>query len=97
LARAGAAWDIVAQPLIPVLDTLLALSGVEHAGLLGDHLHAITAPGAHTADSLRAALRQAGFPNAHVEQAEVTLEDVFTELAVRPSPDGTPQPEPVNR
>jgi hypothetical protein len=50
---------------------------------LGDHLHAITAPGAHTADSLREALAQAGFVDVHVEVAEVTLEDVFTELAVR--------------
>ena len=80
---AGVAWDIVAQPLISVLDALHVLPGVEHAGLLGDHLHAITTPGAHTADSLRAALSHAGFPDAHVEQAEVTLEDVFTELAVR--------------
>jgi ABC-2 type transport system ATP-binding protein len=85
---AGAAWDIVAQPLIPVLDALTAMPGIEHAGLLGDHLHAITGPGAHTADSLRAALNQAGFPEAHVEQAEVTLEDVFTELAVA-QPEGS--------
>jgi hypothetical protein len=28
-------------------------------------------------------LSHAGFPDAHVEPAEVTLEDVFTELAVR--------------
>ena len=82
---AGAAWDIVAQPLIPVLDALQTLPGVAHAGLLGDHLHAITTPGpqGHTADSLRAALSHAGFADAHVEPAEVTLEDVFTELAVR--------------
>ena len=79
----GAAWDIVARPLISVLNTLQTLPGVAHAGLLGDHLHAITAPGAHSADSLRAALHQAGFADAQVEQAEVTLEDVFTELAVR--------------
>jgi ABC-2 type transport system ATP-binding protein len=79
----GAAWDVVAQPLIPVLDALSALPGVERAGLLGDHLHAITRPEAHTAATLRAALAGAGFPEAHVEQAEVTLEDVFTELAAR--------------
>jgi len=82
---AGQAWDIVAQPLIPVLDALTALPGVEHAGLLGDHLHAITAPGAQTLDTLRAALASAGFSETHVEAAEVTLEDVFTELAVRRS------------
>jgi ABC-2 type transport system ATP-binding protein len=80
----GAAWDLVARPLIPVLDALAALPGVAHAGLLGDHLHAITHPNAHTADSLRAALARAGIADAHVEQAEVTLEDVFTELATSP-------------
>src|SRR5574341_1382287 len=82
---AGVAWDIVAQPLISVLDALHVLPGVEHAGLLGDHLHAITTPGpnGHTADSLRAALSHSGYPDAHVEPAEVTLEDVVTELAAR--------------
>ncbi len=79
----GAAWDIVAQPLIPVLDALGAAPGVEHVGLLGDHLHAITTPGVHTPASLRTTLAQAGFGEALVEPAEVTLEDVFTELAVR--------------
>jgi len=83
LARAGAAWGVVAQPLIPALDALAALPGVEHAGLLGDHLHAITHPNGHTAESLRAALARTGIVNGNVEQAEVTLEDVFTELAVR--------------
>jgi len=79
----GAAWNIIAQPLIPVLDALAAMPGVERAGLLGDHLHAITAPGAHTAESLRTALAERGFRDVHVEPAEVTLEDVFTELAGR--------------
>jgi len=75
----GEAWDIVAYPLIPVLETLEGAAGVMRAGLLGDHLHAITAPGAHTAESLRAVL--AAFSDVHVERAEVTLEDVFTVLA----------------
>ena len=78
----GAAWDIVAEPLIPVLDALAVMPGVQHAGLLGDHLHAITSPGAYTAETLGAALARAGFAGARVEPAEVTLEDVFTELAV---------------
>jgi len=80
---AGAAWNIIAQPLMPVLDAVSRVTGVEYVGLLGDHLHAITSPGRHTLASLRAALDQAGFREALVEQAEVTLEDVFTELAVR--------------
>jgi ABC-2 type transport system ATP-binding protein len=77
----GQAWDVVAQPLMTALDVLAALPGVRQAGLLGDHLHAITAPGTHTAESLQAALQAAGFAAAQVEAAEVTLEDVFTELA----------------
>jgi ABC-2 type transport system ATP-binding protein len=77
----GTAWDLVARPMIPVLDALAVLPGVERAGLLGDHLHAITAPGAHTADTLRAALAGLGLRELQIEQAEVTLEDVFTELA----------------
>jgi ABC-2 type transport system ATP-binding protein len=84
---AGTAWDVVARPLMPVLDALHAAPGLDYVGLLGDHLHAITASGAHTADSLRALLARAGFPDAHVEASEVTLEDVFTALAVRRTPD----------
>jgi ABC-2 type transport system ATP-binding protein len=79
----GAAWDIRAAPLIAALDLLAALPGVKYAGLLGDHLHAISAPGAHTAATLRAALAGAGLADPAVEPAEVTLEDVFTELAGR--------------
>lgn len=77
-AVTGEAWDIVAQPLLPALEALAALPGVTQAGLLGNHLHALTARGAHTAISLRRAL-SAFAPQ--VEAAEVTLEDVFTALA----------------
>ena len=80
---AGSAWNIVAEPLIAALDALHQQPGVKYVGLLGDHLHAITAPAAHTAESLTALLVAAGFPNALVEPAEITLEDVFTELATR--------------
>ena len=77
----GDAWNVIAEPLITALDALAAVPGVRTAGLLGDHLHAITNPAAHTADSLQAALGQAGFAEALVEPAEVTLEDVFVALA----------------
>jgi drug efflux transport system ATP-binding protein len=80
---AGSAWDIVVDPLIVALDALNGQPGVEYVGLLGDHLHAITRPGDHTAGSLTAMLARAGFPQARVEPAEITLEDVFTELATR--------------
>jgi hypothetical protein len=77
----GDAWDIVAEPLLPALEALTALPGLSYTGLLGDHLHAITAPGAHSASTLGAALAGAGFTAAQVEPAEVTLEDVFVALA----------------
>ncbi len=79
----GQAWDVVAQPLVGALDALTAAPGVRYVGLLGDHLHAITAPAAHTADTVTALLRGAGFAEATVEPADITLEDVFTELATR--------------
>ena len=53
------------------------------AGLPGDHLHAITVSGAHTAASLQAAMVAKGFAQAAVEDAEPTLEGVFVELAGR--------------
>ena len=49
-------------------------------GLRGDHLHAITLAGRHTADSLQSALQGLGF-TAQVEPADPTLEDVFMALA----------------
>jgi ABC-2 type transport system ATP-binding protein len=77
----GQAWNIVAQPLVGALDALTAAPNLRYVGLLGDHLHAITQPGAHTPASLTALLQKAGFPAAAVEPADITLEDVFTELA----------------
>ncbi|MGQ0605220.1 MAG: ABC transporter ATP-binding protein [Anaerolineales bacterium] len=75
----GEVWNVTGQPLIAALETLERLPGVRQAGLLGDHLHVITEPHVHTADSLRATL--AVFSDVSVEPAEVTLEDVFMVLA----------------
>jgi len=79
----GVAWNVVAEPLLGALEALEAAPGVRYTGLLGDHLHAITEPGVHSAESLRARLAEAGFGAAMVEPAEITLEDVFIELATR--------------
>lgn len=79
---AGEAWEVAATPLLPALEVLQGLPGVRQAGLLGDHLHAITDRGAHTAATLTAAL--AAF-SPEIASAEVTLEDVFTALATRPA------------
>jgi ABC-2 type transport system ATP-binding protein len=77
----GPAWNIVAEPLIPALEALSAIPGVHRAGLLGDHLHAITVASTHSEASLKSGMAERGFPNATIESAEPTLEDVFIELA----------------
>lgn len=77
----GPAWNVVTGALLPALEALTAIAGVHRAGLLGDHLHAITDAGAHTAASLGEALAARGVQGATVEEAEPTLEDVFVELA----------------
>jgi ABC-2 type transport system ATP-binding protein len=79
----GPTWNIAADPLLPALEALVAIPGVHRAGLLGDHLHAITDEGEHTLESLSAALIGCGIRAAIVEAAEPTLEDVFIELAGR--------------
>jgi len=82
----GPAWDLVLDPaaLIPALQALEATPGVSQVGLRGDHLHAITRAGVHSAASLLAALGPHG-QGAAVEQAEPTLEDVFIALTRRPA------------
>jgi ABC-2 type transport system ATP-binding protein len=77
----GPAWNVVADQLIPALEALESIPGVHRAGLLGDHLHAITIGQTHTAESLQAALAERGIKNTLTESAEPTLEDVFVELA----------------
>jgi len=74
----GNAWDIVAEPLMPALAALEKLPGVQQAGLLGDHLHAITARGTYSSEALASALQNF---SPHILPAEITLEDVFMVLA----------------
>ncbi|MCC7020761.1 MAG: ABC transporter ATP-binding protein [Ardenticatenales bacterium] len=80
---AGPAWDVSAEPLLPLLEALGRVEGVANVSLLGDHAHAVTNVGTHDAASLRAALAGVGFGDVVVREAEVTLEDVFTALAGR--------------
>jgi ABC-2 type transport system ATP-binding protein len=84
-ALPGAAWDVTpdhkAESLVDALTALHDVPGVVRAGLASDRLRAITAPDAHTAESLHAAMVSAGFSDAQVEQVEPTLEDVFIALA----------------
>ncbi len=75
----GPAWDLVLEPLIAAMDLLEQTPGVFQVGLRGDHVHAITENGAHSAESLQTALAPLGVP-VLVEQADPTLEDVFVAL-----------------
>jgi ABC-2 type transport system ATP-binding protein len=81
-ALPGLAWDIYAEPLLPVLDTLEACPCVLRAGLVSDHLRAITPPDVNAA-TLEARLVEAGTPALRLEQVEPSLEDVFLSLATR--------------
>ena len=78
----GPAWNLVVDRLIPSLEAMQRIPGVFQVGLRGDHLHAITLAGQHTADSLQLALHGLGFA-VQVEPADATLEDVFMALAGR--------------
>ena len=67
--------------LITALNVLHDAPGVVRAGLASDRLRVITAPEAHTAESLQSMIKQAGLAEATVERVEPTLEDVFIALA----------------
>jgi ABC-2 type transport system ATP-binding protein len=84
-ALPGAAWDVSPDhggaSLITALTALHDVPGVVRAGLASDQLRVITAPNTHTGASLLTVMKNAGFPDAKVEQVEPTLEDVFIALA----------------
>jgi ABC-2 type transport system ATP-binding protein len=79
-ALPGKAWDVFAQPLLESLDALERCPCVLRAGLVGDHLRAIT-PHQTGEETLREWMEQAGVNGIRVEMAEPTLEDVFLALA----------------
>ncbi|HEX9028129.1 MAG TPA: hypothetical protein VF823_03065, partial [Anaerolineales bacterium] len=74
--RSGAGSSL----LLPALRALESSTVVLRAGLVSDHLRAITPPQAGAADLL-ARLGEAGLTRARVEAVEPTLEDVFLALA----------------
>lgn len=81
-ALPGIAWDVFAQPLLAALEALQRCPCVLRAGLVGDHLRAITPPDI-TQQILTDRLDEAGILPVRLEQVEPTLEDVFLALAVR--------------
>jgi ABC-2 type transport system ATP-binding protein len=84
-ALPGAAWDVSldrgSAALIAALTELHDVSGIVRAGLASDRLRVITAPNAHTLESLKIVMNRAGFAEAAIERVEPTLEDVFIALA----------------
>ena len=92
-ALPGLAWDVIlegtsgdsAQPgsmtLLQALNALQSCACVLRAGLVSDHLRAITPPDM-TQQSFQDALQQIGLANVRIEIVEPTLEDVFLALAV---------------
>jgi ABC-2 type transport system ATP-binding protein len=81
-ALPGKAWDIFTPTLMPTLTALENCPCVERAGLVGDHLRAIT-PSDITLEALLAQLAQSGAPDTRIEPTDPSLEDVFLALADR--------------
>jgi len=76
----GLAWDVFGQPLLPALNALEADPNVLRAGLVSDHLRAITPPDMDEG-ALHQCLREAGVTDIRLQQVEPTLEDVFLALS----------------
>jgi ABC-2 type transport system ATP-binding protein len=76
----GAAWDVLADPMLDALREMQLMPQVIRAGLAGDHLRAITRHGL-TGDGLARALAGKGLRVARVDAATPSLEDVFLYLA----------------
>jgi len=77
----GSAWSVDATPLLETVDMLDSMPGVVQARLHGDRAQAIVSPGAFTPETLAAKLTESGLQVNGIEDAEPTLEDVFTLLA----------------
>jgi ABC-2 type transport system ATP-binding protein len=84
-ALPGLAWDVIAQPLLVALEGLSNCPGVLRAGIVGDHLRAIT-PIDMNEESLREKLAEVGIDEVYLEKVEPSLEVVFLSLAVKSRP-----------
>jgi ABC-2 type transport system ATP-binding protein len=92
-ALPGRAWDVFtvqdgagaagnSAHLLAVLQALEACPCVLRAGLVSDHLRAITPPGV-APEALQASLLDAGITQVRLEPVEPSLEDVFLALAAK--------------
>lgn len=84
-ALPGLVWDVTAYPLLIALESLNSCACVLRAGLVGDHLRAIT-PFDVNENLLRAKLSETGIEDVHLERVDPSLEDVFLSLAVKSAP-----------
>jgi ABC-2 type transport system ATP-binding protein len=78
----GFAWDVHAVPLLAALAALEKCPCVIQAGLVGDHLRAIT-PKDVNEETLRRNLLQESIREVQLERVTPSLEDIFLTLAVR--------------
>lgn len=76
----GLAWDVFVSPLLSGLEALDSSPFVLRAGLVSDHLRAITQMDIVSED-IHTYLREAGLDDIRVQQVEPTLEDVFLALS----------------
>jgi ABC-2 type transport system ATP-binding protein len=77
----GAAWNFEISPLLDAVEILSAQPGINDARLEGDKAHAIITPGLWTKQTLAERLTASGLTVTAIEDAEPSLEDVFTLLA----------------
>ncbi len=77
----GAAWDLVADPLLETVEELSTMEGIAQASLHGDRAHVIIDSNKWTPQSLKKKLAENQLMVQSIETVQSTLEDVFTLLA----------------
>jgi ABC-2 type transport system ATP-binding protein len=94
-ALPGLAWDVILEqagggtlfqgeesPLLHTLNALQQCPCVLRAGLVNDHLRAITPFEVNDEEIFQSRLQEIGIVGVRVERVEPTLEDVFLALAI---------------
>jgi len=76
----GQVWEVYAEPLLPALEALEKLTGVQRVALAGDFLRVITTPGLEL-DFLHQHLAASGMQVTALQPGAATLEDVFMTIS----------------
>jgi len=79
-ALPGHVWRLVLHPMLPALEILEALPGVQHVTLASDHLRVIVLEDVDP-DYLTSAVANAGIRVMDIQPEEPTMEDVFMALS----------------